>query len=50
MRTSSMTGVLLSLGEFEAVLDRLDDALQIGTRIEQPNLRFHGEGVACAPA
>ena len=34
------------LGQREAVLHRLNDGGQIGARIEQPDLRFHGKGVA----
>ena len=33
------------LGQLEAVLDRLDDRFQVWPRIEQPDLRLHGEGV-----
>ena len=34
------------LGELEALLDRAHHGGQAGTRVEQPDLRLHGEGVA----
>ncbi len=34
------------LGELEGLLDHLDDLRQVGPRVEEPDLRLHGEGVA----
>jgi hypothetical protein len=34
------------LGELERLLDHLDQLRQVGARVEQPDLRLHGEGVA----
>ena len=33
------------LGEFETLLHHLHDRWQVGARVEQPDLRLHGEGV-----
>ena len=46
MRTSQHDRRVGSLGQLEAVLDRLDDRRQIGARVEQPDLDLHGEGMA----
>ena len=45
MRTSSITGVCETSDKLEAVFDRFDDGGEVRARIEQPDLRFHGEGV-----
>src|SRR5690625_3933490 len=34
-----------SFGELEASFDRIDHAFEVGARVEQPNLRFHGKSV-----
>ena len=36
---------LAGLGQRKAVFHRLDHAFQIGARVQQPDLRFHGERV-----
>ncbi|MNS14411.1 hypothetical protein D3C72_460300 [compost metagenome] len=36
-------GCLAGFGQFEAVFHRLDHAFQVGARVQQPDLRFHGE-------
>jgi len=41
-----MTGVLDTSDSFERCFDEIDNLLQVGTRIHQPDLRFHGNRVA----
>ncbi|MNY08752.1 hypothetical protein D3C86_1416230 [compost metagenome] len=36
-------GRLAGFGQFEAVFHRLDHAFQVGARVQQPDLGFHGE-------
>ena len=46
MRISSMTGVFEASDSSKPSSTSLDDRLEIGARIDKPDLDFHGEGVA----
>ena len=46
MRTCNMTGLMEASDKEKTVPGRFDNRWQVGARIQQPDLAFHGEGVA----